>query len=232
MPKATLIWLMRGMRTWVAGLKPRALNRTIWRDYAQHASYAPGEAEDKRNCITRYVEQHKPIELFDLGCNTGNYSQIALSAGARRVIGFDFDQAALEAAVARADDQRLDFLPLFLDAMNPSPNQGWAQRERQGFKDRADPDGLLALAFLHHIVIGRNVPMAQAVAWLVALAPSGVVEFVPKQDPMIQRMLTHRADIFPAYHIDAFRHEMTRYARIVNEQIVSSSGRTLFVYQR
>jgi ribosomal protein L11 methylase PrmA len=232
MSKAALIWMMKGLRKWIAGLKPRGVDATIWGDYEHHTSYAPGEAEAKRAFITRYVERRKPLELLDLGCNTGNYSQIALTAGAKRVIGFDFDQGALETAVARADAQRLDFLPLFLDAMNPSPNQGWAQRERRGFQDRAKADGLLALAFLHHIVIGRNVPLAQAVEWLVALAPSGVAEFVPKQDPMVQRMLAQREDIFPGYHIEACRHELTRRARVVNEDAVSSSGRTLFEYQR
>lgn len=232
MSKAALIWLLRGMHTWVAGLKPRGIDGTAWSDYEQRTSYTPGETEAKRAVVARYVEQHKPVQVLDLGCNTGSYAQIALSAGAGRVIGFDSDVGALEAAVARADDQQLDFLPLYLDATNPSPDQGWGQRERRGFRDRAHADGLLALAFLHHIAIGHNVPLAQAVEWLVAHAPSGLIEFVPKQDPMVRRMLGHREDIFPTYHIDAFRHEMARCAHIVNENVVSASGRTLFEYQR
>ncbi len=232
MSKAVLVWMLSGLRNWVVGLRPRGTDRTVWGNYEQNTSYTPGETEAKRAFITRYVETRKPTELFDIGCNTGAYSEAALSAGAGRVIGFDFDQGALESAVARADDKRLEFLPLFLDAMNPSPDQGWAQRERRGFRDRASADGLLALAVLHHLVIGRNVAMAQAVEWLLALAPSGVIEFVPKQDPMVQRMLAHREDIFPNYHIDAIRHELARRGRIVSEQTVSSSGRTLFEFQR
>jgi ribosomal protein L11 methylase PrmA len=232
MSKAALVWMLKGLRRWIASLKPRGVDGTIWGDYAQNTSYAPGEAEAKRAFVARFVEHHKPTEVMDLGCNTGDYSETALTAGATRVIGFDFDQGALESAVARADARQLNFLPLFLDALNPSPNQGWAQRERKGFQERANADGLLALAFLHHVVIGRNVPLPQAVAWLAALAPSGVVEFVPKPDPMVQRMLAQREDIFPAYHIDAFRHELGRWTRIVREDVVSSSGRTLFEYQR
>ena len=232
MPKSALIWLLKGLRNWIAGLTPRGLDATIWGDYERRTSYEPAETEAKRAFVTRYVEQCRPVELFDLGCNTGNYSQSALMAGATRVIGFDFDRGALETAVVRADAERLDFLPLFLDATNPSPDQGWAQLERQGFQTRARADGLLALAFLHHLVIGRNVPLTQAVGWLVALAPSGVVEFVPKQDPMVQRMLSQREDIFPAYHIEAFRGELTRRARIVQEAVVSGSGRTLLEYRR
>jgi ribosomal protein L11 methylase PrmA len=232
MSKAALIWMLKGLRRWIAGLRPRGVDGTVWGDYAGKTSYAPGEADAKRAFVAAFVEHRKPAEVMDLGCNTGDYSEAALTAGATRVIGFDFDQGALESAVARADARRLDFLPLFLDAMNPSPDQGWGQRERKGFQARASADGLLALAFLHHVAIGRNVPLSQAVAWLASLAPSGVVEFVPKADPMVQRMLAQREDIFPSYHLDAFRHELGRWARIVREDVVSGSGRTLFEYQR
>jgi ribosomal protein L11 methylase PrmA len=232
MSKSALTWMLTSLRRWIAGLTPRGVGETVWGDYAHNTSYAPGETEAKRACVARYVERRKPVEVMDLGCNTGDYSEVALDAGAERVVGFDVDQGALEGAVARADARRLDFLPLLFDALNPSPNQGWAQRERKGFQERAKADGLLALAFLHHVVIGRNVPLPQAVAWLAALAPSGVVEFVPKPDPMVQRMLAQREDIFPSYHIDAFRHELGRWARVVREDVVSSSGRTLFEYQR
>ena len=232
MSKGALVWMLKGLRRWIGGVSPRGMETTAWRDYERCAPYSPAETEAKRAFVARYVQERRPIALFDVGCNTGHYSQVALAAGAERVIGFDFDAGALEAAVARADAQQLDFLPLYLDATNPSPDQGWGQRERRGFLTRANADGLLALAFLHHLVIGRNVPMARAIEWLVALAPSGVVEFVPKQDPAVQRMLSERADIFPGYARDACRLELARRARIVHEGTVASGGRTLFVYQR
>ena len=84
------------------------------------------------------------------------------------MVGFDFDQAALEVAYRRAKEGGLPFLPLWLDAANPSPSQGWGQAERKGFAGRANPDALLALAFIHHIAIGRNVPLDMATDWIVA----------------------------------------------------------------
>ena len=90
-------------------------------------------------------------------------------------------------------------LPLWLDAANPSPSQGWGQAERQGLAERARADALIALAFIHHIAIGRNVPLDMALDWLLAMAPVGVIEFPPKSDPMVQRLLSQRDDIFPDY---------------------------------
>ncbi len=232
MPKKGLLWLIRTLRGWIDGLEPRDTDKTVWQDYECNTSYALDEENSKRSFVVRYIEHRKPIELLDLGCNNGSYSQLALSGETERVIGIDFDRGAIEGAVVRADIHRLNLLPLIIDALNPSPNQGWAQREWLGFEDRINSDGLLALAFLHHVVIGRNVPMAQAIDWLVALAPSGVIEFVPKIDPMVQQMLRNRSDVFPDYNVDKFRQELARRSLIVNELIVSSSGRTLFEFER
>ena len=148
------------------------------------------------------------------------------------VIGFDFDQQALERSFARAAGGRLAFTPLFLDAANPSPDQGWRQSERRGMRGRAAPDAVVALAFEHHLAIGRNVPIPQVVEWIVGLAPTGVVEFVQKDDPTVQRMLALRQDVFSAYGEAAFTAALNRHARIVEAKTVSAAGRKLFWYER
>ncbi len=232
MPKSALIWLLKSLRTWISELNPRAKKHTLWKNYEQNTSYDQLERESKREFISRYANQVKPQEVLDIGCNTGNYSQIALASGVKRVIGIDFDHGAIDIAVARSDDQKINLLPLIIDAMNPSPNQGWAQREWLGFSERTNADGLLALAFLHHIIIGKNVPIEQAIEWLVTLAPSGVIEFVPKNDPMVKLLLANRVDIFPKYNIEFFRNELSRHVSIINELVISSSGRTLFEFKR
>jgi ribosomal protein L11 methylase PrmA len=170
--------------------------------------------------------------LWDLGCNSGDYSKAALDAGAAYAVGFDFDQGALEAAFARGVDEQLNLLPLVLDAANPSPSQGWAEGERKGLAARASADAILALAFVHHLAIGRNVPLDQLIGWLVELAPAGVIEFVPKSDPMVQRMLRLREDIFDDYSEEHFTAAVMARARIVQSAIVSASGRRLVWFDR
>ena len=142
--------------------------------------------------------------LFDLGCNTGEYCEVALSSGAKRAVGFDFDQGALERAYARAKDKNLELLPLFLDAANPSPDQGWNMKERPGLTTRCKADAVMALAFEHHLAIARNIPLDQVVDWLVGMAPTGVIEFVHKSDPTVQQLLALREDIFDDYTSEAF----------------------------
>jgi hypothetical protein len=119
-----------------------------------------------------------------------------------------------------------------VDLLNPTPSMGWALAERRTLAERGPPDGILALALLHHLAIGGNVPLDEAVDWLLGLAPSGVIEFVPKGDPMVQRLLARRHDIFPAYTEERFLQRVAARARIVECAATSATGRILVQFER
>ena len=224
--------MLKGLRRWIARLQPYVSSKTVWQDYARENSYSDDEAEKKRNVVKEFAKTLPGAMLWDMGCNTGDYASVALGAGVGSVIGFDCDQGALELAFRRARTDNLDFQPLFLDLANPTPNQGWAQKERRGLTQRANADGLLALALIHHLAIGKNIPLAAAVKWLVGLAPTGVIEFVPKSDPMIESMLQLREDIFDDYSEESFVRLLQQNAKVVGDIVVSKTGRRLFLYKR
>ncbi len=232
MSRTTLLWMVAHLRRWIASLRPRGTERTVWGGYSEQRPYAADEAAAKRECVARWAASVRPGLLLDLGCNSGEYSAVALESGARTAVGFDTDQGALEAAVARADAGRLNLLPLLVDVADPSPDQGWAQQELDGTARRSTADGVLALALLHHLVIGRNVPLSRAVSWVTERAPSGIIEFVPRTDPMVQRMLRTRAEMFPDYDVASFRAALASVATIEHEATISASGRMLFVFRR
>ena len=231
LPKAQLEAMLGGLRGYIARLESAGW-ATIWSDYAGDNSYAAGEAAAKRDFVSRLAGDVKPSLMFDFGCNSGDYSLAALDAGAGRVIGFDFDYGALEKAAARAEQGTAALTPLWLDAVNPSPSQGWAESERDGFAARAKGDAMVALALIHHLVIGRNVPMDQVIGWLVATAPDGIIEFPPKSDPMVRQLLASREDIFDDYSESAFLDAVTRRAAIVEQLRLSDEGRLLVRYSR
>ncbi len=231
LPKKSLIGMLRGLREYIAKLSPPK-DKTVWEDYGTSNSYTQCELAEKKAFVDQMVRSVKPRLLFDLGCNTGNFSEIALEAGAGSVVGFDFDHGALELAYRRFDAKGSRFLPLMLDASNPSPSQGWAQSERKGLKERAEAEALIALALIHHIAIGKNVPLADAVNWIIDLAPIGVIEFPHKSDPMVQHLLAHREDIFEDYCEQAFLEAVNARARVVQSARVSDNGRLLVWYDR
>jgi hypothetical protein len=74
--------------------------------------------------------------------------------------------------------------------------------------------------------------MQELLLWLTRLAPSGVIELVPKSDLTVQRMLALREDIFTDYDEAAFRTCFANNARMVRDRVVSQHGRRLFWYDR
>jgi hypothetical protein len=232
LPLNALQFMLRNLKAWISGLRdPFATETTIWRDYEAENSYLPEEEKRKQSFVSDFIQRLQPRTVWDLG-NTGLYSETALRAGARDVVGFDTDHGALNLAAQRSVRSNLKFLPLYMDACNHSPSQGCDQRERAGLNARGRPDAILALALEHHIAIARNVPLPMLLDWVVDLADCGDVEFVPKDDPTVQRMLSIRKDIFDQYSQAEFESELAKRAAIEKREVVSSSGRTLYVYAK
>jgi ribosomal protein L11 methylase PrmA len=170
--------------------------------------------------------------VWDLGANTGRFSAIAARLG-REVVAWDVDPAATERhwrSVRR--DGVTTVLPLLQDLGNPSPPLGWAHEERRSWLDRAEADTALALALVHHLAIGRNVPFDRIADLFARLAPNLVVEWVPKSDAMVRRLLATREDVFPDYTLDAFLAALGRHFELRADEPIAASERRLLRLQR
>ena len=232
LPRRAYRGLLLQLRGWIERLAPR-YPATAWSGYSPACSYAPGEAEAKAETVRAFVSEAAPAQLWDVGCNAGEFAEVALAAGAGDAIGFDADPLALEAACARAAKAGLRFLPLYQDAADPAPDQGWRQRERRSLANRAgSADALLALALVHHLAIARNVPLPEVAAWLVSLAPRGLVEFAPRGDPRVDDLLALRDGRFADYAPEPFEAALRRHAEVRLARTLSPSGRRLYAWHR
>ena len=192
------------MRKLIDGLRYDA-GDSQWIDYTREHSYSATDEERKRAFVKAALGRLAARRIVDLGTNTGTYALLAAPL-AERVIAMDIDPACINvlARTCRRDEVR-NVTPMVGDLLNPSPALGWALRELKPLLERVKSDGLLALALVHHICIGGNVPLDQFVALLADTAPSGVVEWVAKEDSMVQRMLRNRVDVFDGYTWANFR---------------------------
>ena len=230
-PRSRLMALMGNLRSTVKGLDWRPAG-TEWADYADNTSYAAAATADKDRLVGAFVGELPGSRLWDLGANTGRFSRIAADLG-KRVLAFDIDPAAAEQHYRALKGQgRTDILPLVQDIANPSPGLGWAGRERRSLLERADADAILALALVHHLAISRNVPLPMLLGLFADMAPWAVVEFVPREDPMVRRLLAARRDVFDDYTIDGFRGAAAGRFEIVREEPIAESPRTLFLLRR
>jgi hypothetical protein len=119
-----------------------------------------------------------------------------------------------------------------MDLANPSPGTGWANEERPSLAQRGPADLVLALALIHHLAIGNNVPFDRVAGWVADLAPAVAVEFVPKQDPEVQALLVTREDVFDRYDQERFEAAFEERFAIEDQWALRGSDRTVYLMRR
>ncbi len=230
-PKKSFLSMLNNIKKFIVSLETKK-NKTLWDDYSKYNTYKLKEEDLKKKIVKEFANKYKFQILADLGCNDGVYSKICLENGCKYVVGFDYDLNAVNNAYKLSKKEKLNFLPLYFDAANPSANLGWAQVERKGYLERINFSGMLSLAFEHHLAIAKNIPLDQTVKWLINTAPQGLIEYVPKNDETIKKMLTLKGDIFKDYNEENFKSLILRNANIVSEKVISDSGRKIFEYKK
>jgi hypothetical protein len=163
-----------------------------------------------------------------LGGNVGTFSRAAAASGAN-VLSFDVDPACVERNYLRVrDEQEPRVLPLLMDLANPSPGAGWEGAERMSLLERGPADAVLALALVHHLAIGNNVPLDRIARFLARAGRSLLVEFVPKSDSQVKRLLVVREDVFDGYTAEGFERAFAEHFEIDRRVPLAGSERALY----
>ncbi|NBD95834.1 MAG: SAM-dependent methyltransferase [Gammaproteobacteria bacterium] len=226
-----MLGIVSGLRSLIAGLDWTPAG-TEWADYYQATNYSDEAFSAKRRQIADWIESIGPERVWDLGANTGVFSRIAAERGIDTV-AFDIDPAAVELNYreTRELDER-NLLPLVMDLTNPSPALGWAGAERDSMAGRGPVDCAMALALVHHLAISNNVPLERIADYFARLCDNLIIEFVPKADSQVRRLLSSRADIFDNYHESGFEAAFSRCFRVEASESVAGSERTLYWLRR
>ncbi len=207
---------------------------TEWGDYYQASisHYSVSAFEHKKHLVNQYLERLQPGMVWDLGANTGEFSRLAAARGSYTV-AFDIDPAAVEQnyQLVRQNEETL-LLPLVMDFTNPSPALGWQNRERLSLLERAPADAVMALALIHHLAISNNVPLPMLAEYLQGLGHWLVIEWVPKEDSQVQKLLASRQDIFTGYHQEGFEAAFGEFFTIHEKQPIEGSPRVLYLMKR
>jgi hypothetical protein len=91
---------------------------------------------------------------------------------------------------------------------------------------------VFALALIHHLAISNNVPLSRVAEYFAGVGRWLVVEFVPKTDSQVQKLLKSREDIFDQYTKEGFEQAFEPYYWLRESIPVHDSERTLYLYQK
>jgi hypothetical protein len=207
---------------------------STWRDYyAIGESYTDVSATHKREIVRRVLSEWPAGVIWDLGANTGEFSRLADTVTGAEVLAIEADVSAVELnwrSCQREDRGRVT--PLLIDLANPTPSQGWAHEERASLQQRGPADVVLALALVHHLAIGNNVPLQSLLTWLAALGRTVILEWVPKEDPMVQHLLSSREDVFSSYSSDELEYSAKELFSITLKEKIKDSSRYIYVLEQ
>jgi hypothetical protein len=226
--KELIVAQNRSLRKLVDKIRLRR-EKTEWSDYSDRAHYTDDDLGAKERFV-REVAATRPRDLaWDLGANDGHFSRL-VADHARYVLAVDGDPEVVDRLYLRLRDQGEErILPLVMDLADPSPARGWRGSERPAFFDRSRPDLVLALALVHHLVIGRNVPIKEFVAMLADTGAEIVVEFPGPEDPMVQRLLRNkRGGLHDDYTVDTFEAALTGPFEVLRREVLPSGTRTCY----
>ena len=233
MGRTAMLGLIDSLERTIRGLDV-APAKTLWSTYGTHLNYSEAAQQAKRQLVAEMIAaagREKLGSVWDLGANTGDYSRLAADAGAP-VIAFDADHPVVDAHFRQASGRGDGLiLPLLQNLSNPSPAMGWGHAERRSLIDRGPADLCLALALVHHLAIGGNVPLDRVAEFFAAVARRLIIEFVPKEDSQVQRMLSLREDVFQDYTQPNFVSAFERRFRIVKSVPIKETVRTLFLME-
>ena len=205
---------------------------TEWGKYYDITNYSEAAFEHKKQLVGEWTQRLQPSLVWDLGANNGVFSRVAGATGAY-VVSFDMDPAAVEQNYQMSQKtNEQNVLPLLLDLTNPSPAIGWANRERDSLTERGPADLVLALALIHHLAISNNVPLFQLAEFFARIGKSLIIEFVPKSDSQVQKLLISRQDIFPYYRRQGFESAFQAKFDIHEAVEIRESERVLYLMER
>ncbi|HDR00266.1 MAG TPA: class I SAM-dependent methyltransferase [candidate division WOR-3 bacterium] len=223
-----LIGILRSLAGGTRGLNWRP-GGTEWAEYYDATNYSGEAFEHKRALVERLIAAAEPRTAWDLGANTGVFSRLASGRGIPTV-AFDIDPAAVEKNYrdCRAAGEE-NLLPLVLDLTNPSPGLGWANEERASLAERGPVDLVLALALIHHLAISNNLPLDKVAHRFARLGRRLIIEFVPKTDSQVRRLLATREDIFPGYTRAGFEAAFGLHYTVDQALPIAGTERTLYL---
>ncbi|MCC6364142.1 MAG: class I SAM-dependent methyltransferase [Bryobacterales bacterium] len=202
--------MFASLRRAVEKTTPHSSTATHWNDYSVKCHYEERDRQLKRDFVHGVLKTWKCGRVLDIGCNDGEYSEMAARLG-HEVVAVDADAGVIHRLWLRSCEHDLAILPLIGNVANPTPGSGWRNAESKSFLARCVGrfDGVMALALLHHLTITERVPLAMVLDLIAGFTRhSAIVEYVSPDDPMYQQLLRgrdhlHRGDSRHAFEAAA-----------------------------
>jgi hypothetical protein len=230
-PKQKLVTLIAGLTGFVSNLSQKKMKST-WDDYYTDTILGNQYLNAKKVLVEKFVDSISFKNVIDLGANDGYFS-LLLKERAENIIAIDFDSNCINELYRKIRKDKIkNIVPLVTTLNVPSPAIGWNNEERNSLTQRLHADVVLALALVHHLAVGVNIPLSFIAKWLSEMGTYLIIEFVPKSDEKVKQLLKNREDIFDEYDLNSFKKIFSTYYELLSEEKVGNTDRILFLMKK
>jgi hypothetical protein len=186
--------LITSLRWMLDGVEPPAINSTIWVNYTEERQhYLALTIEKKRQLVAQWLNSLKPRWTLDLGCNTGEFSRIAMDSGSK-VIALDGDHDVIQKLYLDQSDSN-SIYPILSSLDDIHSGRGWGGAEHIGLVKRLEDcaDLVMMLALIHHLSIAAAIPLEEVARFAATCTRRWlVVEWLEPSDPQVLKLCTQR----------------------------------------
>jgi len=206
---------------------------TAWSKYESTAAhYTAAEIAAKQKFVKEAIATAAPASVLDVGANTGTYSLMAAEQGAQ-VLALEGDASAADRIWQRSQAAGANVTPVVANLAWPTPAYGWENSETHALLERMNKkfDLVLMLAVVHHLLLHDQVPLENIVHLIARLTRKWLLlEWVPLQDPMFQKLLRGREDLYGSLSEAQWAAAAAPYFEQVRREELSN-GRVMLLYR-
>ena len=222
----------------LAGVAPRPLHDAAaagWAGYEQDRPHYGGDSlQRKRDTVAGWLSRVAPAWVLDMGCNTGEFSRMAVQHGAQ-VVALDADHESIE-RLYRETPVGTRLYPLVARLDDIGAGRGWAGGEHPGLAQRLAGrfDLVMMLALVHHLAIGAAVPLEEVARFAAGCTRDAlIVELIDASDPQLVSLCNQRQRRPEEFSIELQRAAFRAAGlRIESEVDLTPAGRTLALLRR
>ena len=204
-----------------------------WVNYEQSRDhYTQADLAAKRTFVREHLGDAGT--LLDLGCNAGEFSQLAVECG-HTVVAADADHPALSRLYARVRGRDVPITPVMLQIGRPTPAVGWQNRELESFLERSTGqfDGVLMLGLIHHLLVGERATLPMLADLLGRLDPKRVIlEWIDPQDPKFRQLAGLNGELYAALTARQLEEAMGERVKLVAKLTLPCATRVMYRWGR
>lgn len=225
--------LIRHLQSEIGRLRLKDDRYSAWNNYYGETILSRQYLLEKEKTFRKFLEGLSFGSALDIGANDGHFSKI-LAKGGIEVIAIDADHPCIDRLYrSTRGNKEMNILPLCLDVANPSPAIGFRNTERASFIQRTKTDLVAALAIVHHLALGRNIPLDAIAALLSELTRNYlIVEFIPLSDEKAKALIRNKDQYHKPYDEAGFESCFAAHFGIEKKEAIAGSDRLLYLMRK